>query len=162
MQPAYKSQENKSQWEKIILSSKGPNLRLCTSGSTVHSYLPGGCVGRWCLSCMGDGTHWHRCHGHHQGRWASSLTLRAVPWLQWAGTHACWGLGWPGQPDVPLLIITGIAFWAKLHLGCLRKPQGSARLLLDRLCNRIRNQMDHLDFTFSERLAVCGLGRLVL
>lgn len=63
-----------------------------------------------------------------------------------AGGWLC--LGWPGQPDVPLLIITGTALWAKLHLGHLCKLGVSAPLLQDRLCNRIRNQIHNLDSTF--------------
>lgn len=86
------------------------------------------------------------------GRWALQLPqLLAVPWWWWSGTCECWGLavlGWPAQPDVPLLIITGIALRAKLHLGHLCKLGVSAPLLQDRLCNHIRNQIHNLDFTF--------------
>lgn len=93
----------------------------------------------------------------------SSTLRRAVPKLQWAGTYVLLWWGWPGQPDVPMLIITGTALWAKLHLGHLRKLQGiSSVFLLDRLCNCISNQTQNLNFTFLEHLAIHVLGRLIL
>lgn len=67
----------------------------------------------------------------------------------------------PGQPDVPLLIITGVALRAKLHLGHSRKLGVAAPLLQDRLCNHVRNQIYNWISPSSEHLAAHVLGLLI-